>query len=363
MYRNIFLKAYAVHRENSYLVITRDSCFKISEATHALVAKLPAKGTEKDYLDRLGELGIKDSAAVFKKLVEIKCLTWTDGKARFRRVAKEVLNPVIELIPSRLQERLFFFLRAARFPPDSLFKFSIYASLFGLALAIAMPFWSGFLPYTSGFFGAYEGAAVMALVALSVLVHELGHSFFAYLNGIGFRPIGFSMYLFFPVFYANISGVSELELKQKLSVNLGGLALQGLFMGVMTAAYLLSGQGVLYTALLYISYLIIFNMNPIINTDTFWCYKDTISAYKGNRVAELIDKVYSLLSFIFTIYLFYISYKLVSGVAAFAVQTFIGNWTAGGLAGALLNTYVAVILVRGIISRVKVLLNPQEAPV
>lgn len=353
MYRNIFLKSYAVRRDGAYLVITRDSCFKINDATHALLSRLPAKGTGEDYQDSLSMLGIKEPAVIFKKLVEIKCLVWSDGKTRAKNVIREVFNPVIELIPGRLQEKLFPFLKAGQFSPSSMFKFSLYGALFGLALSVTLPFFGGVLPSSAGGLGMHEGTAVIALVMLSVLVHELGHSSFAFLNGIGFRPIGFSMYLFFPVIYTNISGVSQLDLKPKLSINLGGLALQGIFLGLLAAGYLYSGLGLLYNAAQYISYLIIFNMNPLINTDTYWCHKDMVSAYKGNRVVDLIDKVYSLLSLLFTAYLLYISYILSASVISFFVRAARGSWTLGGIAGVMIKAYVVIIMARGIYARIK----------
>jgi hypothetical protein len=361
MFRNVFAKSYAVRHGNAYLIITRDSCFKISEATHSLVSRLPPKGEKKDYLDSIAALGIPDAGGIFRKLVEIKCLVHFDGKERLKNLSKELLNPVIELIPGRFQEKLFPFLRSGQFTPEALFKFSLYASLFGLVLAVALPFWAGFLPHSEGFFGPHEGTAIMFLVALSILVHELGHSSFAYLNGIGFRPIGFSIYLFFPVFYANISGVSQLELKPKLSINLGGLALQSIFMGLLSAIYLFWGLSAISSALQYISYLIIFNMNPMINTDTYWCYQDVMSAYKGNRIAELVRKIYSLLSFLFTIYLLYVAYNLAAGVVFLVAKAAGGFWTAGGVVGALVSCYVLIVLGRGIFSRFTQVFNPREA--
>jgi len=361
MYKNIFLRAYTVPRDGSCLVITRDSCYKISNSTYSLISRLPGSGTEKDYLESLSFLGVKDPEGIFKKLIALKCLVWTDKSTKINNFLKELLNPAIELIPSSFQERIFPFLKEGLFKPETLFKFSLYGALTGLALSAVMPFLSGFRLSGQAILGGYENAAVVSLVLLSVLLHEFGHSVFAYLNGIGFRPIGFSVYLFFPVFYANISGVNELELKPKLSINMAGLALQSVYMCLILAAYSATGLAIFRAALLNISYLLIFNINPLINTDSYWCYKDIVAAYKGNKTVDYVAKLYSFVSFLFSLYLGYIAYNMAVQIALFAGKFSQGSWTKSGMAGALISAYILVIMLRGLVSRLKEGIVPKQA--
>ena len=60
------------------------------------------------------------------------------------------------------------------------------------------------------------------LVILGSLAHELGHSFASMAAGIGLRPIGFSVYLIYPVFYTNVSGIEKVGLNERVLVDCGG---------------------------------------------------------------------------------------------------------------------------------------------
>jgi len=318
-------------------------------------------GTKDDYLDNLSLLGVKDPEGIFKKLIALKCLVWTDRRTKMNNLFKTLLNPAIELIPSGFQERIFPYLKDGLFQPETLFKFSLYGVLAGLALSAVMPFLSEFKLATQSVAGGYENAAVIFLVLLSVLLHELGHSIFAHLNGIGFRPIGFSIYLFFPVFYANISGVNELALKPKLSINMAGMSLQSLYMCLILLAYSATGSAIFSAALQNISYLLIFNINPLINTDSYWCYKDIVAAYKGNKTIGFIAKAYSFIAFLFSLYLGYIAYYMTAQIAVFVGNLSQGSWTKSGMVEALISAYILIIMLRGLISRLKEVIEPRQA--
>lgn len=347
--KNVFLNNYAVPRGGSWLVVTGDSCFKISASTKNIISRLPRKGPPADYLGELRRLGVPEPEKILAKLVEIKCLVPGSENPWHKTLLKYLLNPALEFFPSKLQDRVFFFLKDAEFTGEALFRFALASCLLGLLLSALFSF-TGFSAGRGIALTAGEQGAVFAIILLSILVHEAGHSIFAYLNGIGFRPIGFSLYLMYPVFYANVSGIGELPLKPKISINLAGLALQSLFMAGVVIAYLATGWGAYFVVTQYLAFLLLFNLNPLLNTDGYWCYKDIVSAYKGNRYAVFSEKIYSVAMLGFTLYLVYVVWLMAKGLGAFL---FAGSWSAGGVLGALINVYILVIVAKGLIPRFK----------
>lgn len=346
--RNVFLDNYAVRRENFWLVITADSCFKVSASVKNIISRLPRNGTAAQYFEELRRLGIPEPEKILSKLVEIKCLVPALAPPWYKTLLKHLMSPAVEFVPSKAQDRFFFFLKDAEFSGEELFRFALGSCIFGLALSAVFLAVKGFSAAQGSALTPEGQGAVFALILLSILVHEAGHSVFAYLNGIGFRPIGFSLYLLYPVFYANVSGIGELSLKPKISINLAGLALQSLFMGGIYFAYLATGWPVYYVVTQYLAFLLLFNLNPLLNTDGYWCYKDVVSAYKGNSYAVAAEKVYGAAAFCFSLYLAYVVMLMANGLVSFFASR---SWTTSGIFGAAINGYILVIVIKGLISR------------
>jgi hypothetical protein len=242
-----------------------------------------------------------------------------------------------------------FFIKKNSFSEQALFVFSIFGASIGLFLSAffsVLWFYSGSLTL----FDATERGAVLVVVLLSILVHELGHSVFAYLNGIGFRPIGFSVYLLYPVFYANVSGIGELGLKPKISINLAGIALQSWFMLGVLIAWVFTGWSPYYTSLQYLSFLVLFNLNPLLTTDGYWCYKDLVTFYKGKPHAIYAERLYAIATFVFSLYLLGMAWAMTKNLWFFV---FSAPWSFGGFMGAFLNLYLLVLVSRGLVLRLK----------
>jgi len=355
MLRNIFKGLYSVPKGDRVLIVGETSCHEVSVPVYKLSALLPASGTEPEYLTELGRLGAAEPERILNKLMSSGCLSPVRSRFTPAALLKSLLNPSLKLISSQVQAKGLGFLKAGTYSGEILFRFAAGLASAGLLCSLPLLFFD----WRSASQGAAGGALLPAILIVSIIVHELGHSIFAYLNGIGFRPIGFSLYLVYPVFYTNVSGVGELPLKGRLSVNLGGLAFQSAFAFLLFLAYAVSGEKVLLYAVYYILYLLLVNLNPLISTDGYWCWKDMMDAYRRRKYAKYFQRGYDLLSVGFSVYLLYIAYSLLLSVFGYLRG-------AGKVPGwmALANAYIFIVLLKGVADRFKLYLPKKNtAPV
>ncbi|MDD5210304.1 MAG: hypothetical protein PHV36_13010 [Elusimicrobiales bacterium] len=361
MLLNIFKDEYCVQRGESLYVIGATSCHELSVPTYKLLSKLPAKAGEPEYLAELGRLGAAEPERILGKLMGSGCLVPALPWYSRQKLLRSILTPSIGLISGRVQHKLLSFLKAGAYSEAALFRFTAAASVAGLLSALPLLFFD----WRAAGSASPGGMLLPAIILLSILVHELGHSSLAHLNGIGFRPIGFAVYLVYPVFYTNVSGVGELPLKRRLSVNLGGLAFQSVFAFLLFLAYAASREKILLAAVFYILYLLLFNLNPLISTDGYWCWKDVTDAYRDDRRLKYFRKAYDALSVLFSGYLLYVAYLLLTTVLGylrlFGLQRAVPGWQA------LANAYVFLLLLKGVSGRLKLYfprrdLSPVEHP-
>jgi putative peptide zinc metalloprotease protein len=121
----------------------------------------------------------------------------------------------------------------------------------------------------------FDFLAVVALLSAVALFHEIGHA--TALASCGNRPgqIGWGIYLFFPVFYTDLSNAWRLTRKQRVLVDLGGIYFEGLVLSALIAARL---GGARSPFLLYLSLGVALqlasNLNPFLRRDGYWVTAD-----------------------------------------------------------------------------------------
>ncbi len=116
-----------------------------------------------------------------------------------------------------------------------------------------------------------EMIIIYLLFVFSILFHEFGHASASKYYGKEPGEIGFGIYLYFPVFYSDVSHVWRIKRKQRFFVNIGGIYFQLILLPIF---YLL-----LYnTNYIVINYLILFsiltNLNPFFRFDGYWIVSD-----------------------------------------------------------------------------------------
>ena len=122
----------------------------------------------------------------------------------------------------------------------------------------------------------YKFLLVFIILFLSTFFHELGHASASKYCGISPGEIGFGIYLNIPVFYTDVTGVWQLDRKQRLLVNIGGVYFQCL---LLIPCYFLY----FHTKNIFFGYLIlatnlnfILVLNPFLKFDGYWIVSDLL---------------------------------------------------------------------------------------
>ncbi|HMO39102.1 MAG TPA: hypothetical protein PKC76_10245 [Saprospiraceae bacterium] len=114
------------------------------------------------------------------------------------------------------------------------------------------------------------------LFFLSVIFHELGHASACKYYNIEHGDIGFAVYFYFPVFYADVSQAWTLERKQRLIIDFGGIYFQLVFLiPIFIISFITNSESInllIYSIL--ISFL--FDINPFFKFDGYWFVSDLL---------------------------------------------------------------------------------------
>ncbi|MBK8284054.1 MAG: hypothetical protein IPK97_03830 [Ahniella sp.] len=143
--------------------------------------------------------------------------------------------------------------------------------------------------------GGASWLLVLALTLAGVLIHELGHV--SALNRFGRQSggIGFGVYFIFPTFFADVSTAWRLTPGQRAVVDVGGLYLQGLYMGAMGIWALMASDPTVPMKVMWLShFLMLYTLNPSLKFDGYWLISDlTRTSNLHDRVLDTARKVAS----------------------------------------------------------------------
>lgn len=114
----------------------------------------------------------------------------------------------------------------------------------------------------------------LALFYLSVPVHELGHIAACRRAGVSHGGIGVGIYYFFPLLYADISGIWHASRQQRLIANLGGIFSQLLYAGLLAGVGILLHQGVAVAVAEVVAVSAAWQLNPFLQHDGYWILSD-----------------------------------------------------------------------------------------
>lgn len=128
---------------------------------------------------------------------------------------------------------------------------------------------------------------VYALLHCGLLLHELGHASAAARFGLTPGPIGFGFYLYFPVFYSDVTSAWLLPRKQRVVVNLGGLYFQFLFASALIALWIVAPSPVLRLTVMFNCFMMLSTLNPMLRWDGYWVFADLVGLpnLRGNTNA------------------------------------------------------------------------------
>lgn len=313
--------AYNPETEGGHLLISDTSFYRMTEETAWLIKELPAQGSEETFLNHLSGLGLKTPDDIFRRLVSIKALEEKSDLSP-SDLLRKIFNPKIRIIPAKMQEPLLKYSGISNTGSGIFFHIlTILAAggiLWGTLLVLAGP--AKAIP--APLFGQPSWLLVFLLALAGSLFHELGHSLTAAASGIGLRPIGLSMYLVFPSFHTNVSGIETLSLQKKALIDCGGLIFQGVFLLFLLLAATFSGVYLFAEAARWMMVLVLFNLNPFLRTDAYWLYKDLSSELKNNVPARLVRLLYLVGYILFSAYFFVRLAVTTEGIAGNLARAF-----------------------------------------
>lgn len=356
VYENHLKGGYSVEKGDDSLIITSTSCYRVKEETLFLIENLPRKGNREEYVETLASLGLEKAAAIFERLVSIGALRQRTKTPLFRKLAARLIKPDITFLPAAWQERILEKLGLRLSRPWLLKNLTVFFLLAasGITLSLALSH-TGIYPWLAGMStGRPATVQMFALVLLGSLVHELGHSFTAAACGIGLRPIGFSVYLVYPVFYTNVSGMERLSSREKAAIDCGGFFSQTAYLFLLLLLWLVTKNRLFLESVRWITVIMAFNMNPFLRTDGYWLYKDVRKGLADKRLADSIHYLFIIGFSAFSLYLLSYLYSRTEAIYGLLVSAYHdpGLLLRDGY-GILLGCYLIVMFFAGSVSRYK----------
>jgi putative peptide zinc metalloprotease protein len=160
-----------------------------------------------------------------------------------------------------------------------IYRPNLFWPLFAISFVISL---SGLLPQIEKITNTetQDSTWIVLLFAMFVLMlfHELGHAAASWHYGVEPKEIGMGVYLLFPVFYANVTGVWKLPAKQRVIVNLAGVYIQLLVnLLIIGATYMIVDvywKTVSSQLALVNLFSVIANLNPFLKFDGYWVVAD-----------------------------------------------------------------------------------------
>ena len=109
---------------------------------------------------------------------------------------------------------------------------------------------------------------------LTTFIHELGHLLAA--HKLGARPgnIGLGLYIFIPVFYTDVSDSWRLRRLERVTIDLSGVYLEGLFATVLLLCGRVTASVSLVTLAVLLFVRILAQMIPFVRKDGYWVLSD-----------------------------------------------------------------------------------------
>ncbi|MRW91728.1 hypothetical protein GJ699_17175 [Duganella sp. FT80W] len=130
---------------------------------------------------------------------------------------------------------------------------------------------------------ASSGVTLIALLLLSGLIHELGHSTACRYFNCPHGAIGFGLYLIFPAWYADVSKAWRLQRRQRAVVDLGGVYFQSVSLIAVDLYALYSGDPGALKLIWMVTFTMLFTLNPVFKFDGYWLLSDLSGQHNLHR--------------------------------------------------------------------------------
>lgn len=158
-----------------------------------------------------------------------------------------------------------------------LFKKSAFIASLLIIVATHLIFYRHVLPahqFNLNNLTAAQVIGIMLLSSVTAFLHEWGHaSAFTY-YGCKKAEIGWGLYLFFTVFYTDVSEAWKLKRKQRAMIDIAGVYFQALSLVLLLGLYWSTGAQIFLYTFFLVDIQIVSAMNPFLRTDGYWLVTD-----------------------------------------------------------------------------------------
>lgn len=111
---------------------------------------------------------------------------------------------------------------------------------------------------------------------VGVTFHEFGHASAAHYFGAKHGGIGGGIYLFRPVYFADVTDIWKLHKNQRIIVNLAGMYFELVYVAFLVLMSLLFQNNLILILTCIYSMSILHNLNPFSRSDGYWILSDAI---------------------------------------------------------------------------------------
>ncbi|MBU1097800.1 MAG: hypothetical protein KKB34_15055 [Bacteroidetes bacterium] len=261
--------------EQKYLIAVGARRFEVSKSIYELITLIDGnsdiKTLAKKYSDKLcKDVSFEDIDHILKNYLIPKGIIQSDETAN--KITNKQSSYLYFKLPVVSQDKLKVLTSQFKhfFSPVSLKITFVILILFHIYFFTA----HGGLNVDIYSFNFESVLLVYILFFLSTLFHELGHSSACEYYGAKHGNIGLGLYLYFPVFYADVTDVWKLPRLQRAVVDFAGIYFQLIFVVLLYFLYILFKEVILIYSIYVIEFSLIFNINPFFRFDGYWIFSD-----------------------------------------------------------------------------------------
>jgi putative peptide zinc metalloprotease protein len=231
-----------------------------------------------------------------------------------RRLLEEVLVPRALLVPrgeaahapgTRGDRLSYLTLRVRLLPPRVvvpiakrlgwMFARPVFAAVLAAVLAGQLWFWLTMAPAAGMALKDVKGShagLVLAVMALSTLVHELGHASAAARRGCTRLEIGWGLYYYMTILYTDLSEAWRLPRRDRAVLDVAGIYFQAVFGLLLLGAYRAGGGMVPLYCYLATNLAIAGSLNPFFRMDGYWLISDLLGVPNlATQRAEVVRRL------------------------------------------------------------------------
>lgn len=250
--------------ETKYLATFKDRHFVVSEPLAQFISIIKKSETFDDAASEWSALKGKEySANDVKAIYDVYLLpaisSSQEKKGPFLWKTEIISKEVVDILQRRFR---------------ILFRPVIMAVVLTVTAALEIWFLTQGQTISVGNVDILSFSVILASMLAASFFHEIGHASACCYFGEKAQSIGLGLYLNFPVFYTDVSGIWKLPRKKRMVVNFAGIYFQMIFLLPWFVFYFATGNGIAKFMIYMTNLNFVFTLNPFFKFDGYWIMSD-----------------------------------------------------------------------------------------